>query len=144
MSTVARFLFSSLAGLVACTLLGSCAQSNLGDQSRQAYVTELSAADNGRQVTMAVGDSLKITLAGNPTTGFTWAVLPQSVNDQVLQASEAVRYIADQPQLVGSGGSFVYNYTALKSGVARLDFGYRRSWENVDPIQNWSVTVMVR
>lgn len=103
----------------------------------------LTAADNGSQVEVKVGEQIVITLDGNPSTGYTWeakdldATMIEQVGDPVFSSSN--------PGLVGAGGTLTLTFKALKAGAASLTLVYHRPWETgVDPIDTFAVTVTVR
>lgn len=101
-------------------------------------------ADDGKTVKAAVGQELELRLAGNPTTGFSWALL-QCEGDAVAAVGQG-DYVQKpaQPGMVGVGGEFVFKFRAVKAGKARLTFAYRRPWEkDVPPADTFSVTVAV-
>ncbi len=103
----------------------------------------LTAAANGSQVDVKVGDQIAITLDGNPSTGYTW-----EANDMDTTMFEQVgdpAFSSSNPGLVGSVGSLTITFKALKAGTASLSLVYHRPWETgVDPIDTFAVTVTVR
>ncbi len=103
----------------------------------------LSEKDAGKSFELYKGSLIEIRLEGNPTTGYAWAASPSTDNDLVLKVLDDSGYIASQPALTGSGGTFVFKYMAANPGTARLVFGYARSWETVPPIQTWTATIKV-
>jgi len=72
---------------------------------------------------VAVGELFAISLAGNPTTGYTW------------QADADARYLELVDQSfepggagAGAGGHEVFRFCAVKAGKAEIAFEYRRPW----------------
>ena len=74
----------------------------------------------------------KITLEGNPTTGYTWvyAMSPEGIVREV--SSE---YIPDKTKdnVAGSGGKFVFVFEAISPGETEITFSYLRTWETGIP-----------
>jgi inhibitor of cysteine peptidase len=103
----------------------------------------LGKADNGKRYEFYKGSTIRISLEGNPTTGYLWGLLPETVNDLVLKPSADYSFSPDSPALTGSGGTFVFDFMAANPGEAKLVFGYRRSWESDPPAETWSITVKV-
>lgn len=106
----------------------------------------LTEADNGKSFTVKPGDTIEVVVAGNPTTGYAWtAVLDEASAALLEQVGEPV-YAAESTDesLVGGGGTYTFTFEALKSGKASLDLAYSRAWEDVDPIQTFSVTVTIK
>jgi predicted secreted protein len=73
-----------------------------------------------------------VELEGNPTTGYTWVctISPEGVVNEVSN-----EYIPDNtnPNIVGSGGKFVFTFEAVAAGEAELVFSYLRPWEEGIP-----------
>jgi inhibitor of cysteine peptidase len=101
-------------------------------------------ASNGKTVHATVGDTLRIELAGNPTTGFQWSVT--AVKGKAAVQSGEVRY---QPSptaagIVGSGGTFIATFKAVKVGKVVVTMAYRRPWETGSPAKTFTVTISVK
>jgi inhibitor of cysteine peptidase len=125
------FFFIALMGLLILTT--GCGQQKLA----------LTAADNGSQVEVAVGQQILVTLDGNPSTGYSWDVkdLETSLLEQVGEA----KFESSAPSLVGSGGTQTLTFKALQAGTTTLTLVYHRPWETeVEPIDTFSVTVVIR
>jgi len=102
---------------------------------------KISAEDNGGQVTFEVGQTLVLTLASNPTTGYEWEIA--EIDEAILKETHH-EYKADWPVLIGSGGRDVWYFRAEAEGRTTLTLNYRRSWEEAEPIQTFGVEVVVR
>lgn len=107
---------------------------------------ELGQADNGRQIEVASGTAVTVTLAGNPTTGYAWQVLPASsiANLAADPANPDYRPAPAPDGQVGGGGSFIFRFTAGQPGQAELRLGYRRGWEDLPPLETWTVRLRVK
>lgn len=101
---------------------------------------ELTEADSGSTIEASVGDEIAISLAGNPTTGYTWNTL-QPKNADIL-AFEGSDYEAES-DAVGSGGTEELTYKAVAAGEATIELGYFRPWESAPPAQTFTVNVRV-
>jgi len=83
--------------------------------------------DDNTTVTLPVGSNITISLAENPTTGYSWNVT----------SSEGLEYVNDTyiaPEdtgLVGAGGVHVWEYIAAEAGNGEFSAVYMRPWENV-------------
>jgi inhibitor of cysteine peptidase len=103
----------------------------------------LTAADNGGQVEVKVGEQIVITLDGNPSTGFTWEA--KGLDTTTFEQVGNPTFNSSNPGLVGSGGTLTLTFKALKAGTATLTLVYHRPWEtDVDPIGTFAVTVTVK
>jgi inhibitor of cysteine peptidase len=93
---------------------------------------------NGQTLELAQGQTLMVELAGNPTTGYEWAV--DQADATRLRLAES-SYKPDS-SAVGAGGLYTFRFEALESGSTPLVLVYRRSWEP-RPIETWSLTVTI-
>jgi inhibitor of cysteine peptidase len=89
-----------------------------------------------------VGDTIKVTIEGNPTTGFIWET--EDLNIAQLQQLGEPEYTAAS-NLLGSAGTYVFTFKVVGSGETSLKLIYHRTWEeNVQPEQTFEVTVLVK
>lgn len=103
---------------------------------------DLTERDNGKNVSLTVGESMVIELAGNPTTGYGWELADI---DQSLLASETMQFILSDSNLTGAGGHYSFRFNAFKAGSSVLKLVYRRVWEkNVQPLQNFELMVAIK
>lgn len=102
---------------------------------------KINEADNGKTINLPTGKTMELTLEGNPTTGYSWLVT--SVDENILSVNGEPDYKSDS-DLTGSGGTFVFSFTAANPGTTQLELGYLRPWEeDVDPIEMYTVTIVV-
>lgn len=104
--------------------------------------TQLTEKDAGRTVEMKAGDTLQVTLEGNPTTGYDWE--RASGDEAVLEQLGASTYKADS-DLIGSGGQVTLRFEAVAAGQTTLQLVYHRPWETDEPpAETFEVTVVVK
>ncbi len=84
--------------------------------------------------TLAVGQTLRIELPSNATTGYSWTMSGARI-EVLSPASPFGQEVADphEPGMVGVGGKTVWRFTAAQPGTTNLTFAYRRSWERDTP-----------
>lgn len=125
-------LLMVLFGLLLCAGCGSASE------------VRLTLADNGREITLNVGQELVLELESNPTTGYSWEVA--DTTDEVLQLKgEPVFESSASGEVVGAGGVEIFRFAALQEGKAALWMIYHRSWEEgVDPLKTFSLQVVVQ
>lgn len=81
-----------------------------------------------------------ISVAGNPSTGYSWA-LDYDSNYLQLDSTDSESLCPSTTtdgitQMVsGCGTTETFNFTALKEGAAALTMNYSRVWESVQPAQ---------
>lgn len=81
--------------------------------------------DVAKTIQVKVGQEFTIALHANPTTGYDWECASLYEWIQPLDKT----YQADNPGLIGSGGTDIFVFKAHGKGKAVLVFTYKRSWE---------------
>jgi len=81
-------------------------------------------ADNGRTVDIQQGDTVRITLPENATTGYRWAV--DRVDESFIEALESEPHYA--PSGVGSGGEIAFVFRAKAVGSGEIVLKHWRHW----------------
>ena len=131
-----RFIFTSLLTvLIALSVATAC--------SPQQQEVQATAADAGREMQLKKGQTLVVTLEGNPTTGYSWE-LAEPLDEQVLrQVGEAE--FQQESDLVGAGGAQILRFEAVNAGKFTLKLVYHRPWEKgVEPLETYSIQVVVQ
>jgi predicted secreted protein len=100
-------------------------------------------SDSSQTIVVNTNQEFIIALQANPTTGYDW----QPVFDAGLISQVKKDYQQDDhsgQQLVGSGGTDLITFKALKAGDARITLTYYRSWETPkadDKVQVFNITI---
>ncbi len=103
---------------------------------------KINSDDNGTTVEIKKGETLLLSISGNPTTGYNWEV--ESVDQNVLQSAGEPDYKSDS-MLIGSGGTYKFKFTAVNVGVTPLKLKYWRSFEPENPpVETFEVKVVVK
>lgn len=126
---------ATLALLVAASLVGCTGTDKPQDTAREAQTQtiEISYDDFqaqkqiSRSVSMNVGDTLKISLASNPSTGYQWAEKLLISEPKVItqKSHESVAPTANRP---GAAGTEVWTLEAKTSGNTTVSSTYGRPW----------------
>ena len=123
-----------LALLSVCAVLASCA-------SPAASVTRLTAKDAGSTVNVKVGSTLEIALEGNPTTGYTWEIAPES---GALLSQQGEAEFKPASSALGSGGIVTLRFKAIQPGNMKLKLIYHRTFEpGVAPLKSYEIGLVV-
>ena len=94
----------------------------------------------GSTVTLDEGDTLRVELEGNPTTGYEWQV--SAVDDAVLLYEDS-DFDADS-DAEGSSGTVTLTFDAVGAGATLLELIERPSWEPPsDSHRRFSVNIRV-
>ncbi|WP_054696397.1 protease inhibitor I42 family protein [Syntrophomonas palmitatica] len=104
--------------------------------------TIISEAYNNKELNVAVGDTFKISLASNPSTGYEWMLRDWDKTRLVLVNKGFVNPNSS-PQIVGQAGRSCWTFKALKNGRVQLKMTYARPWESVQPLKKYQVTVNI-
>ena len=131
-----KFSFVALLTLiVALTLATGC--------TSQQQEVKASVDDDGREKQLKKGQTLVVTLEGNPTTGYSWEVT-EPLDEQVLRQAGEPEF-QQESDLVGAGGVQILRFEAVNAGKTTLKLIYHRPWEEgVDPLETYSIEVVVR
>ncbi len=101
----------------------------------------LSEQDEGSVVHLQMGDTLVVTLAGNPSTGYTWEVMPA---DQAVVSLQGEPEFKAESDLLGAAGKISLKFKAVAEGQQALTLAYRRPVEkDVAPEKTVTFTVVV-
>jgi len=102
----------------------------------------------GKEVEVAVGGSLIVTLESNPTTGFKWELIEvtdQAVLELVESKYEPGKEACQEPPVPGAGGTEIWSFKALKKGVTTLSMEYSQPWEGgMKAAKAFNLTVVVK
>jgi inhibitor of cysteine peptidase len=98
-------------------------------------------ADQGKIVSLGIGDPLIVELEGNPSTGYAWERVGKLAETILRPVSEGD--CTPENDLPGSPATCTFRYQASSTGTTRLEYAYRRSWET-EVLGTFAVTVVVR
>jgi inhibitor of cysteine peptidase len=127
-----------IAGLVLIALVAAGAAFAMStDEPSEATV--YTADDDGTSIVLEPGESFSVVLPGNATTGYSWQV--EGIDAAILSAAEPV-YVSDS-ELVGAGGVYTFTFTAAAAGETELRLVYHRPWEQVEPLQTFTMAVTI-
>ena len=121
--------------LAALTMATAC--------SPQQQEVKATVDDNGREMQLKKGQTLVVTLEGNPTTGYSWE-LAGPLDEQVLRQAGEPEFESES-DLVGAGGVQILRFEAVNAGKFTLKLVYHRPWEkDVEPLETYSLQVVVQ
>ncbi len=96
--------------------------------------------DDGKAVSLTVGEQFEVHLAENASTGHQWQLIDV---DRVLLDVTRDQPIPPDSALPGAGGAHAWTFLARAPGRCPLSFVYRRRWEGAAPAQTFSLDVTV-
>jgi len=86
----------------------------------------LTAKDDGSAIEIAVETIIIISLEGNPSTGFAWAL--DHIDQTILKSSQS-NFDATSDASIGSNGKFTFRFQSVKKGNGKISLKYWRHWE---------------
>lgn len=83
-----------------------------------------------------------VVLAGNPTTGYTWAA---TVADENIVAVVDDGFAQDEAAegMTGAGGFQRFSFQGKAEGETTVTFAYGRSWETEEPVYTLTYDIAV-
>lgn len=98
-----------------------------------------------KEVEIAAGGTLTVTLGSNQTTGFKWSEQAEIADTNILEQTNH-QYIAPQGTgTVGAPGQEEWTFKGLKSGITTISMEYSRPWEGGEQgVWKFNLTVNVR
>ena len=101
-------------------------------------------ASSGKEVTMAAGGTLTVTLESNITTGYSWNE-NANIGDKTVMQQTDHKYQPPATPTLGAGGKEVWTFKALKAGKSTISMEYSRPFEpTVAPAKTFTLTVVVQ
>ncbi|ESL09114.1 cysteine peptidase inhibitor [Trypanosoma rangeli SC58] len=90
---------------------------------------KLTKTDNGKTVTVTVGETVEIELPSNPTTGFSWMFENRKKDDPENKALTVTNsYVAPDAKLMGAGGKELFRVAPTSPGLHEVTLVYMRPW----------------
>ncbi len=105
-------------------------------------MTKSSLADNGKTVTLKTGESFRVKLSSNPSTGYGWQM---TESDREIVRHTHTAYDSDCPEnehMEGCASYETWIFAASSPGNTPLEMSYRRSWED-SALETFTLNVSV-
>lgn len=122
--------------MIALTLTGC------GGKPTESPVDELMISDPGKSIQVAAGNEFKIIIDSNPSTGYHWELIGNLDETKIQFVSKDYR--ADEPVLLGSGGSDVWTFKALAAGETKIVLGNYPPGQGEPAAQEVTFTIIVK
>lgn len=141
--------------MLSCTLaalsfiLFGCTSSAASEVSVEASCDDLMTKKNiSEELEIAVDGSVTVTLCSNPTTGFQWSEARISNQTNLKQIEH--KFVPPEgkdatPAALGTSGSEVWTFKALKQGTVSVFMEYSQPWEGGQKgVWKFNLTVVVK
>lgn len=114
-----------------------------GCKTTEGYRSQLTMQDSGRTLSLKPGDTFRITLQSNPTTGFSWIETAEPAPDVICLTEKRFVSAQKQKDFVGVPGRTEFIYKAVGPGETEIRLNYKRSWETVAPNKTFILKIIV-
>jgi inhibitor of cysteine peptidase len=111
---------------------------SIDDLNTQKYIT--------RDIKVAAGDTVKVVLGSNPSTGFSWTEQANIADTSIIrQDKHETVAAANSDKVVGAAGTEEWTFTAVKTGTTTVSMDYSRPWEGGEKgVWTFKLNVMVK
>jgi inhibitor of cysteine peptidase len=110
-------------------------------QSTHPATVEIGELGSAVQVSLQVGDTLRVALPSTPSTGYSWQ--PAGDDTAGIVQLKPSQYKSGQPR-PGASGTQTITLTAKAPGQDHLTLNYVRTWEkNVKPARIYALSITV-
>ncbi len=94
-----------------------------------------------QEIDLTYPQSLVVSLASNPSTGFSWSANATISDPAIISQYEhnVVPAASSQP---GAPGKEVWTFKPLKAGIANISMGYSRPWQGGEQ-NEWTFKLIV-
>jgi inhibitor of cysteine peptidase len=122
----------------AALLWGPVASLHAGSQESTRSLLKMDEHSNGKTVKVHKLDTIELSLAENPTTGYRWDL--RSSGEPVCRLKDTS---FDSPaERIGQGGRRRWLFQVVASGQATIELAYQRSFEREKrPAKTFQVTI---
>ena len=97
--------------------------------------------DNGNTIHVLPGETIRVKLRSNPSTGFSWALGP--MEDGFFEVESTFEADPHREYEAGYGGNEIWKFKAEQSGETEIPLFYARSWEDKDPAKTFKLHVVI-
>ncbi len=99
--------------------------------------------NNGNTIHVLPGETIRIKLRSNPSTGFSWALGP--IEEEMFETGGASEFEANPHREgeAGYGGREIWKFKAERSGETEISLVYARSWEDKEPARTFKLHVVI-
>jgi inhibitor of cysteine peptidase len=122
----------------AVVLMYAFVSAGCGARKRNGPMLHVDQTFNERELALAKADIFELSLAENPTTGYRWEF---KSNGEPVCKLVSTGFDASSGG-VGRGGTRLWRFQVVESGVAKIELAYRRAFEpDKPPAKAFNLTV---
>jgi inhibitor of cysteine peptidase len=145
---VAIVLTLALISAAACTAASAGTADKTDQGVKEIAVTTSDEFDQNqhlqKEVEIAKGNTLVVTLFSNGTTGFSWDENAQIADTGIIQQLKH-QYIGAETNIPGASGAEQWTFEAVNTGTTTVHLEYSRPWEGGEKgVWTFDLTVTVK
>ena len=145
---VAIALTLALISAAACTAASAGTAAKTDQGVKEIAVTTSDEFDQNqhlqKEVEIAKGNTLVVTLFSNGTTGFSWDENAQIADTGIIQQLKH-QYIGAETNIPGASGAEQWTFEAVNTGTTTVHLEYSRPWEGGEKgVWTFDLTVTVK
>jgi len=145
---VAIALLLALVSATACTAASAGTPDQTNQGMKEIAITASEEFEQNqhiqKEVEIAKGETLIVTLISNATTGFSWNENAQIADTGVIQQLKH-EVIGAETNVLGAAGTEQWTFQAQNAGTTTVHFEYSRPWEGGEKgVWTFDLTVTVK
>jgi inhibitor of cysteine peptidase len=110
------------------------------DPSSEKFV-DVEEGNNGDTIHVLPGETIRVRLRSNPSTGFSWELGP--IEDGFFEVESKFEADPHREYEAGYGGCEIWKFKAERSGETEISLFYARSWEDKEPAKTFKLHVVI-
>ena len=142
---VAIALLLTLVSAIACTAASAVTADKTDQGMKEIAITTTDEFDQNqliqKEVEIAKGETLVVTLVSNGTTGFSWNENAQIADTGIIQQLKH-EDIGAETNMLGAAGAEQWTFQTENAGTTTIHLEYSRPWEGGEKAE-WTYTVTV-
>ena len=127
-----------------CSILIILLLFTAGCSTGRDFSYDLTIRDAGNTLNLKTGDTVRIVLESNPSTGYFWAEDGRPDSDVIRLVSKQFLNTAQGKNLSGAPGLMEFIYKAVGSGETGIRLSYKRPWEKKLPVSTFQLRIVIK
>ena len=135
-------LLTAVAVFAIAVFIAACSKSKNetpADPSSGKFV-DVDEHNSGNTIHILPGETIRVKLRSNPSTGFSWALGP--MEDGFFEVESEFEADPHREYEAGYGGNEIWKFKAEQSGETDISLFYARSWEDKEPAKTFKLHVV--
>lgn len=108
------------------------------------FAYDLTIKDTGSTLNLKTGDTVRVVLNSNPSTGYFWNEDGKPDSDVIRLISKQFLPAEKEDHTVGAPRKMEFIYKAVGSGETGIRLSYKRPWEQKLPEATFQLRIMLK